>query len=447
MIRNGFLIAMLLIASCALRAQQVHWEFDNGPYYVVLHDFAVGIKSGMTVLYAADSSENSLLKSTNRGESWTHVLGSNQTAAVRCVATVRNNPDIVYAGVLYTGGGLQQGVYKSADGGQNWTHLQGLRSDIWVMRIAIHPSQPNIVWVGCQQDNEKGVVYRSTNGGDNWEGFSIGDPQNHFSVGDIALAQNPEKVWVAGYGSQDQYKGIWRTLDGGLSWEQRNAGIDPQNTRLTALAIDPIDSNILYAGNQAGLTMNVYKTVNGTTLCDWCAVSPSLPSGDYSISDVRVSPHNHESVYATTGLVNAAGIGVLCSTDAGASWQLIASDIAANSLDAVEIDPLEQNTIYIGGNGACYRSTNGGQTWAEKNIGALLRTVAITKVGKLSVCSSSEFVFTRTDPSPTWTVAYVEPGAHYNTPRLRDGAIRPSDSDVALFVGMSLTSSLPNHLC
>lgn len=95
-------ICLLPIVLVKSALAQVAWQFDKGPYFARIHDFAVGVKNGSTILYAADSSENSLLKSTDRGESWIHVLGGPGVRThVKCVATVRNTPDEV--GVLIIG--------------------------------------------------------------------------------------------------------------------------------------------------------------------------------------------------------------------------------------------------------------------------------------------------------------------------------------------------------
>ena len=165
-----FLCAVSLAAFSA--HAQLNWQFDNGPYFARIHDFAVGVKDGITILYAADSSEHSLLKSTNRGESWIHVLGgAGVHTYVRCVATVKNNPDIVYAGVLFASGGLQPGVYKSINGGTTWTYLQNQPANPFISRVAIHPTDNDRIWVGCfvyappPLFEPYPVLYKSTDGG------------------------------------------------------------------------------------------------------------------------------------------------------------------------------------------------------------------------------------------------------------------------------------------
>jgi hypothetical protein len=69
---QGFLLTALLVFLTSSTPAQVSWQFDNGPYYANIEDFAVGVRNGEVVLYAADSvaGESSpsalVLKSTNR---------------------------------------------------------------------------------------------------------------------------------------------------------------------------------------------------------------------------------------------------------------------------------------------------------------------------------------------------------------------------------------------
>lgn len=253
----GFLCAVMLTAFMQVHAQ-VSWQFNNGPYYALIDDFAAGLVNGQVILYAADSSEHSLMKSTNRGESWTRVLSA-PIGYVRCVATFSSNANIVYAGIMGSG------IFKSTDGGITWPPLPRQPENLYPTRIAIHPTNPDIVWVGCQQFEGRPVLYRSVDGGGSWQPFSEGDNfPIHVSVSDIALAENTDYAWVSTYGTR-QIEGVWRTLNGGAVWSREITGMDYQH--LASLAIDPRNPDVLYAGTLARNVMSprkIYKTTNAT---------------------------------------------------------------------------------------------------------------------------------------------------------------------------------------
>lgn len=131
------LSVLIAVASIA----QTTWEFANGPYFVNFDDFAVGVKNEETVLYAADSAEVEqvagalVLKSTNQGQTW-QKLHLPDGGNVRCVATVFDNPDIVYAAILGSG------VYKSTNGGTSWTELQNQPSNLYIGGLLLTRQTP-----------------------------------------------------------------------------------------------------------------------------------------------------------------------------------------------------------------------------------------------------------------------------------------------------------------
>jgi len=216
----GLLLSVLVVSTPA----QVQWQFADGPYYVNFDDFTIGLQGGQVVLYAADSVEVEsasgalVLKSTDRGQTW-QKLYLPDPGVVRCVATVRDNPNIVYAAILGAG------VYKSTNGGvSDWVRLPNQPRNLFVTRIAIDPTNSDVVWVGCQMTASLPVLYRSVDGGGSWEAF---EPNPHrfpvtLSVSDIVVAG--DTVFVSTYGGTGQNEGVWRTRNGGTSWTRELTG-------------------------------------------------------------------------------------------------------------------------------------------------------------------------------------------------------------------------------
>ena len=106
-------------------------------------------------------------------------------------------------------------------------------------------------------------------------------------------------------------------------------------TCITALAIDPHNTNTVYAGAHNG---GAFKTTNG----GWNWVNTGLTSSDY-IEALAIDPQNTNTVYAGTG-----GDGVFKTTDGGGNWTAVNTGLTNTSIGALAIDPQNPNTVYAG---------------------------------------------------------------------------------------------------
>jgi photosystem II stability/assembly factor-like uncharacterized protein len=107
------------------------------------------------------------MKSTNRGETWEH-FAVPFGGKVLGIATLPNNADVVFIGVLGAG------VFKSTDGGNTWIYPAQQPSNRLISRITLDPLNPDIVWAGCLIQSLLPVVHRSSDGGQHWEQFNLG---------------------------------------------------------------------------------------------------------------------------------------------------------------------------------------------------------------------------------------------------------------------------------
>jgi photosystem II stability/assembly factor-like uncharacterized protein len=152
-----------------------------------------------------------------------------------------------------------------------------------------------------------------------------------------------------------------------VSWQF--AGPTNIGGRVSALAIDPKNPTIVYAGAATG---GVFKSsdhgVTWNPIFDEQAVLP--------IGDIAIDPNNSNILYVGTGEANGGhnnfpGAGVFKSTDGGATWQLAGLE-KTTSIGRIVIDPTNSNRVYVaavgsyfgaGSDRGVYRSTNAGQTW------------------------------------------------------------------------------------
>jgi photosystem II stability/assembly factor-like uncharacterized protein len=162
-----------------------------------------------------------------------------------------------------------------------------------------------------------------------------------------------------------------RTAPDAPVWIQRG----PTNVggRMTDIAVDPTDDNIVYAGAAEG---GVLRTTDGGQ--SWTPVFDDQPS--LSIGALAIDPGDHETIYAGTGEVNPGGgsvayggAGLFRSTDMGDTWVSLGLE-DTGAIGRIRIDPTDSNRIFVAAMGllwsgstdrGVYRSTDGGANWEK----------------------------------------------------------------------------------
>jgi hypothetical protein len=150
--------------------------------------------------------------------------------------------------------------------------------------------------------------------------------------------------------------------------------------RINALAVDPNNSQVAYAGATAG---GLWKTTN---CCSSATTWTPLWSGPddviQTVGAIKIDPTNSNIVYAGTGDFDAAdqqGEGVMKTTDGGANWTQLGADVFApfakgsnappeQNIGAIEIDPRNPNTVMVGTRHGFFMSYDGGATWTQYNV-------------------------------------------------------------------------------
>jgi photosystem II stability/assembly factor-like uncharacterized protein len=208
-----------------------------------------------------------LWKTTDGGIGWDPVFDDQEASSIGAVAIAPSDPDIVWVGtgetfVIRPAHAMGDGIYKSADAGRTWKKM-GLEKTGRIGRILIHPSNPDIVYAaalghtyGPQQ--ERGV-FKTTDGGETWERIFFVDENT--GAAELAMDPlNPDRLLVGmwsvhintwGLRSGGPGGGVYRTLDGGQSWEALSSKGLPGGAEnpvgKTAVAISPSEPDIVYA--------------------------------------------------------------------------------------------------------------------------------------------------------------------------------------------------------
>ena len=280
-------------------------------------------------------------------------------------------------------GSAEGGVFVSTDGGTTWTAVFDGETALSIGSIATHPVDSGTAYVGTGEDNGGGFsydgegVFKTTDGGATWIGLGLAETRR---IGRIALDPlDPRRVFVAAGGdwfSRDSSRGIYRSLDGGTTWEKvlyvadDSGGID--------VAIDPANPDRVYAaiwqrqslGSSwyiAGPNSGVFRSTDGGTT--WSRMTNGLPLGpDVGRIGLAVSRSSPSTVYALVidGLGNLFGL--YRTTDVGDTWvPLSAASLLLNGFSYyfgnIRIDPANPNTVYVLDSNLM-KSTNGGASFS-----------------------------------------------------------------------------------
>ena len=222
------------------------------------------------------------------------------------IAVSESDPSVIYIG--YAVGG----VFKSNNNGTTFTPVFETYGTASIGDIAIHPTNPDIVYVGTGEANNRQTssfgdgIYKTTDGGRTFTNVGLKETQTIARI--VIDPKNPETVYVASpghlFGSNPE-RGVFKTTDGGKTWNKVKFIDD--DTGFTDIAIDPSNSNILYAAsyqrrrngccfNGGGPGSALWKTTDaGKT---WTKLtSGSLPTGTYGRIALDVSRSNPNVVY------------------------------------------------------------------------------------------------------------------------------------------------------
>jgi photosystem II stability/assembly factor-like uncharacterized protein len=362
----------------ANRSNTASWEY-RGPDNIGgrITDVAVH-PIDLNTIYAGAAS-GGLFKSTDRGESWTPILDEALSLSVGDLDVALTNPDILFVGTgeANAGGGSLTydgaGIYKSADGGASWEHC-GLENSGSIGRLVIDPKNENRVFVAAMgalfaNNGERGI-YRTENGGQSWEQvLYVTD-----STGGVDLAIHPhhtdtiyaatwERIRRPGY---RQYggatSGIYRSYDGGDSWEAINDGLPTYGVGRIGISLCHDQPERMYAVviDSTGDLIDVYKSSNGGDHWEIAGNSgANTPGFMWWFGRVWAHPQDPDIAYL-------ASLDLYQTDNQGSFWTDISSGVHVDQ-HALYIDPNTPEYMVLGNDGGLYLSEDGGQSWSHKN--------------------------------------------------------------------------------
>jgi photosystem II stability/assembly factor-like uncharacterized protein len=274
----------------------------------------------------------------------------------------------------------------------------GLHDTHHIGKIIIHPNDPDVVYVAAighfwSKNQERGV-FRTTDGGISWEKVLF--VSDHAGVVEMAMDPSDPRIlyaaaWEAVSGESaeaGEESGIYRSTDGGDSWERLTAGLPTGPMGRIGLNVAPSSPNVVYAyidnwaeytgkqperGRRDIVGGEVYRSDDrGET---WRKVNvddiyPTYGVYGWKFADVRVSPDDPEEIF----ILGNRGFH---SSDGGKTFDRIGEQIIRMlptrglimHLDHHEIwiDPLNPDRVLLGNDGGLFQSYDRGRSWLHIN--------------------------------------------------------------------------------
>ncbi|HWO58083.1 MAG TPA: hypothetical protein VNN55_11000 [bacterium] len=375
-------------ASAAKDAQAAPVWSDAGPTNIPGRVVDLAINPYNSSIVFAASAAGGVFKSIDGGNNWTPVFDDPGPQPMGAIAIHPINDNILYAGTGEANAATDNyegtGIYKTIDGGASWT-LVGLPNSYSIGRIVIDPLRPDTVYVAVAGrmfgTNPERGLYRSQDGGASWEQLLyINDTTGcidvafHASTGTILAGmwqrwRNPMQRQAGGWSTA-----IWRSTDFGANWTKLNGGVVP------GFGL-PAPSAIL---GRVGLAM----TQNSETVYAMFDEHPGNFAGIYRSDDLGGfwSRVNDAALSGLTGgfgwyfgqirchptnpeVVFALGVPLYKSVDGGASWENVTGDLHVD-FHALAFSPTNGNQIYLGGDGGVAYSADAGNNFTPRaNMG------------------------------------------------------------------------------
>ncbi len=252
-------------------------------------------------------------------------------------------------------GGLQDNGTIHWEGGVIWTRVFG-GDGSWT---AINPADDDIVYVSWQNLN----IQKSTNHAQSFNSaVPPSDNENTMFIAPYVIASDNPEILYSGRSR------VYKTTNGTDTWQATNNGNMLDGNPILSMAISPENSNVVYAATGptslfGGTRGHVFVTLNGGD--SWTDITQDLP--DRFPMDMTVDPTNESIAYIT---MSGFGTGHVFKTeDYGATWEDISLDLPDVPTNAVIIDPLFPDNIYIGNDLGVFASVDGGLNWETYHEG------------------------------------------------------------------------------
>jgi len=354
-------------------------------------DFAVNPNNHKE--YFVTAASGGVWKTSNAGITYNPVFDGEGAYSIGCVRIDPSNTNVVWVG---TGENNNQrsvaygdGVYKSEDGGKSWKNT-GLKNSEHIGMFAIDPKNSDIVYVAAygplwSPGGDRGI-YKTTDGGKTWKQILFAsentgfneihmDPRNS-NVLYACAHQRRRQVYT--YISGGPESNIYKSTDGGVTWDTLRKGLPEVDKGRIGLAISPVNPDYIYAIIEASDKKGgVFRSVNRGA--SWDKMSDNTTSGNY-YQEIFCDPKDVDKVFY-------ADFWVMVSKDGGKTFNKIGEKYKHVDNHALWINPDDTKHLLVGCDGGVYETYDFGANWEFK------ANLPVTQFYKVAVDNSFPFYY------------------------------------------------------
>jgi photosystem II stability/assembly factor-like uncharacterized protein len=337
--------------------------------------------SGKITLFVGAAS-GGVWKSTDGGTTFKPVFDEQPVQSIGAIALDPSNPKNVWvgSGESWTRNSVSigDGIYKSTDAGETWTHV-GLPNSERISKILVDPRSADTVYACVPgklwSDSPERGLYKTTDGGGTWQ-LILKGANLSTGCGSIALdLRAPDvlfaslwdfrrKGWIYRSGGEGPTafsgSGLYRSADGGKSWTevtpQANKGFPAKPYGRIALAVAPSDSKTVYAFVESTdsalfISHDGGSTWEGGDKSQWMVWRP------FYFANLIVDPQDPRRLYKTDGAL-------IMSEDGGKSFSAIGGFTGMHGdVHDVFIEAGNPKHVFAGDDGGLWISYDGANKW------------------------------------------------------------------------------------
>ena len=286
-----------------------------------------------------------------------HIGPGTMSGRVTAIAVPHNEPEVIFVGTA------SGGLWKSTSAGVTWEPIFDEQPTQSIGAVALSPLNPDLVWVGTGEGNPRNShtsgrgLFRSLDGGASWDFMGLEETRNIHRI--LIHPRDPNTVYVAATGSawgDSPARGVYKTTDGGRTWNHI-LSID-ERTGCAELIMDPSNPDKLFAAmwsfrrqpwtfTSGGEGSGLYVTHDGGDTWVERTEEDGLPEGELGRMGLAMSAANPDVVYA---LVESKDYALYRSDDGGATFrrQTTDSDVGNRPFYYAEIhcDPTNEDHVF-----------------------------------------------------------------------------------------------------
>ncbi|MEM7185221.1 MAG: glycosyl hydrolase [Bacteroidota bacterium] len=341
--------------------------------------------------YYVATSSGGVWKTTNAGVDYKPIFDGQGSYSIGCVTMDPNNANVIWIG---TGENNNQrsvaygdGIYRSDDGGNSWQHM-GLKNSEHIGRIVVHPENSDVVYVAAigplwSKGGDRGV-YKTVDGGKNWK--KVLEIDEHTGVNDIVMSPaDPDVLYAAAHQRRRHVftyvgggpgSGMYKSTDGGETWNKINKGLPGVELGRIGLAVTPADPHLVYAIVEAADGKGgLYATTNRGA--SWEKRGGHTTSGNY-YQEIIVDPTDANTLYSMDTWMSV-------SHDGGKTFKLVGEDAKHVDNHCMWINPHQTDHWLVGCDGGIYETFDAGKQWDFKE------NLPVTQFYKVAVDNDEPF--------------------------------------------------------